>query len=146
MFQCHVCSWQAFQSLSDVCEQGWSYSVASSRTQSWTYQPRANIKNFFHVRNRLECLSLADLSSLVYGLQVRWSLTLIGVTERCFTRVDSSFTHKHQTRQARQATDKHSSLLRKFENYRKKLKVLLARNTLAYCAPSLLTKKKVLKC
>ncbi len=40
-----------------------------------------------------------------------------GEPERCFIRVSSGLTHKHQTRLERLAGDKHSSLLRKSVNY-----------------------------
>jgi hypothetical protein len=40
-----------------------------------------------------------------------------GALERCFSRVDSSLSHKHQTKVKRLAGDKHSSLLQTFVNY-----------------------------
>ncbi len=46
-----------------------------------------------------------------------WSLPQSGAPERCFTRVSSGLTQKHETRLERLAKDKHSSLLQKSVNY-----------------------------
>jgi hypothetical protein len=63
--------------------------------------------------NKLECLLLASLSSLVYCFRVRPG----AYPERCFTWVGSCLTCKHYTILERLARDKHSSLFRKFATY-----------------------------
>ncbi len=80
-------------------------------------------KNFtvviYRFRNKLECLSLASLSSLVFVGEAR-SLPQSGAPERSITRVGSSLTHKHQTRLERLDRDKPFSTFRKSVNYSSK--------------------------
>ncbi len=45
------------------------------------------------------------------------SLPWSGAPEMCFTRIGSGLTQKHRTRLEKNASDKHSNLFQKSENY-----------------------------
>ncbi len=71
--------------------------------------------------HKLECLSMASLSRLVYCLfNKARTLPYIEAPERFFNRVGSCFTNRHQTRLEKLAVDKQQSLLRKSVNYVRK--------------------------
>ncbi len=89
------------------------------------YSPGANPIKFFYghnlliFRDKLECLSLASLSSLVKCLRVRSKPTRVKRLTRGLTL---SLTRKHYIGLEWLSTDKHSSLVRKVVTYvRKKL-------------------------
>ncbi len=95
---------------------------------------------------------LFHLSLIFVGMAT--SLPWSGELERCFTRVSSSLTGKHQTRLERPAMNKHTSLmgplisrkenkvLRMHKNIKLSWETCQGQNALAYFAASSVTKRK----
>jgi len=70
--------------------------------------------------NKLEHLSPASPSSLVYHLQVRLEFNQAGLAQACFIVLTPCLAYKYFTRLESLAKDKHSSLLLKSVNYGRK--------------------------
>ncbi len=78
-------------------------------------------KIFFSIKlDFLRQLVLSNMDRIVRDKTQTRVLPQSGASERCFTRVDSTLTRKHQTLLERLARDKHYSLLLKSANYRSK--------------------------
>ncbi len=76
---------------------------------------------FISVHNCI-AITLYTKNSLYFQPSLRFvgkarNVPYSGAPERCFIRVVSGFTRKHQTELERLARDKHSSLLQTFVNY-----------------------------
>ncbi len=76
---------------------------------------------YTNLGNKLECLSLASLSSLAQYLQVRQGAYLSKAPSKCSIIGETlNIKIKYLTQLESTARDKHSSLLRKFVNYGRK--------------------------
>ncbi len=98
-----------------------SISCEGVSASSWVQ----HYKTFYNCNLRMfvinECLSPAGFSKpILKFVGMARSLPQIGAPRRCFTRVGSGHTCKHQTRMERLAKDTHSSLLQTFVKYGRK--------------------------
>jgi hypothetical protein len=76
---------------------------------------------FSNICNKLECLSIAGLSTILLCLWVRSGANHSGAHERCFPQVGSYLTRNLLTRLERLARDNYSILLQTLINYSRKL-------------------------
>ncbi len=87
------------------------------------WRPWADVIKLFTavIRNKLECSTLASLSSLVYCMLARPGVYPGVKHSKSFFRVGSCFFNKQQTRLERLGRDKHSGLLSTLVNYGRKI-------------------------
>jgi hypothetical protein len=84
--------------------------------RNWGHIHKAFFLRKFKLANKLDGLSLPDLSSLVLPLR-RGAYPSIEVHERCFTWVGCNLTDKHSTKLERLNSDKHSSIFGPIVSY-----------------------------